>query len=153
MARVTHRAVPPLIALEAEETPVLAETGATATAARCAAMATRNCVAQASSARSGEIRASRSAVRATEGRGALRDAVASRRESPNMRSLEAWARKRMGETHASQRRRTAGATGARKSDAAATGRHAALHARALSDGEVGGDGQESAVGTPVAPTA
>eukprot|EP00965_Chrysotila_dentata_P047994 1591930-Pleurochrysis_carterae.AAC.1 len=34
-----------------------------------------------------------------------------------------------------------------------TGRHAALHARELSDGESGRDGQESAVGAPVSPTA
>eukprot|EP00965_Chrysotila_dentata_P118685 3924055-Pleurochrysis_carterae.AAC.1 len=70
-----------------------------------------------------------------------------------MRSPEAWTRKRMGEAHATQRRRTTGETGARKSDAATTWRHAALHARAWSDGEAGGDGQESAVDTPAAPTA
>eukprot|EP00965_Chrysotila_dentata_P259735 6213659-Pleurochrysis_carterae.AAC.2 len=58
-----------------------------------------------------------------------------------------------GGTHATQRSRTTGATGARKSDATTIGRHAALHARARSDGESGRDGQESAVGTPVAPTA
>eukprot|EP00965_Chrysotila_dentata_P011624 380503-Pleurochrysis_carterae.AAC.1 len=34
-----------------------------------------------------------------------------------------------------------------------TGRHAALHARERSDGESGRDGQESAVGAPVSPTA
>eukprot|EP00965_Chrysotila_dentata_P123003 4065376-Pleurochrysis_carterae.AAC.2 len=54
-----------------------------------------------------------------------------------MRSPEAWTRKRMGETHATQRSRTTGATGARKSDAATTGRYAAPHARARSDGESG----------------
>eukprot|EP00965_Chrysotila_dentata_P107043 3537068-Pleurochrysis_carterae.AAC.1 len=46
MARVTHSAVPPLTAFEAEDTPVLAETGATATTAWCA-VATRNGAAQA----------------------------------------------------------------------------------------------------------
>eukprot|EP00965_Chrysotila_dentata_P069383 2292922-Pleurochrysis_carterae.AAC.1 len=102
-------------------------------------------MAHASSALSGEARALTSAVRTTGGRGASRDGTASRRESPNMRLPEAWTRKRMGEAHATQRRRTAGATGARKSDAATTGRHtAALHARARSDGEAGGDGQDSA---------
>eukprot|EP00965_Chrysotila_dentata_P165477 5464632-Pleurochrysis_carterae.AAC.3 len=49
-----HRAVSPLTAFEAEDTPVLTETGATATAARCA-VATRNGVAQASSVRSKNV--------------------------------------------------------------------------------------------------
>eukprot|EP00965_Chrysotila_dentata_P101667 3356561-Pleurochrysis_carterae.AAC.1 len=109
-------------------------------------------MAQASSALSREARALTSAVRTTEGSGAFRDGIASRRESPNIRSPEAWTRKRMGEAHATQRR-TTGATGARKSDAATTGSHAVLHARARSDREAGGDGQDSAVGTPAVPTA
>eukprot|EP00965_Chrysotila_dentata_P138984 4596212-Pleurochrysis_carterae.AAC.1 len=113
MARVTHRAAPPVTAFEAEDTPVLA-TGATATAAWRCAVATRTGAAPASSVRSGNIRASRTKVRATEGRGALRDGAASCREDPNMRVPEAWTRKRMGETHATQRSRTTGATGARK---------------------------------------
>eukprot|EP00965_Chrysotila_dentata_P177222 5852902-Pleurochrysis_carterae.AAC.7 len=70
-----------------------------------------------------------------------------------MRSPEAWTRKRMEERHATHRSRTTGATGARKSEAATTGRHAALHARDRSNGESDQDGQESAVGTPVSPTA
>eukprot|EP00965_Chrysotila_dentata_P049989 1656489-Pleurochrysis_carterae.AAC.1 len=82
-------------------------------------------MAQASSALSGEAKALTSAVRLTEGSGASRAGTASLKESPNMRSPEAWTRKRMGDAHATQRRRTTGATGARKSDAARTGRHAA----------------------------
>eukprot|EP00965_Chrysotila_dentata_P106339 3512526-Pleurochrysis_carterae.AAC.1 len=152
MARVTHRAVPLLTALEAEDTPVLAETGATATAAWCV-VAARNGAAQASSVRSGNARASMSAARETEGRGAGLEGRAPCRESPSMRSPEAWTRKRMEETHVTQRSRTTGATGARKSDTATIGRHAALHARARGDGEPGRDGQESAVDTPAAPTA
>eukprot|EP00965_Chrysotila_dentata_P106034 3502171-Pleurochrysis_carterae.AAC.1 len=85
MARVTHRAAPPLTT--PDETPGLMETGATATAAQCA-VATRNGTAQASSALSGEARALTSAVRTTEGSGAFRDGIASLRESPNMRSPE-----------------------------------------------------------------
>eukprot|EP00965_Chrysotila_dentata_P082375 2718994-Pleurochrysis_carterae.AAC.1 len=61
-----------------------------------------------------------------------------------MRSPEAWTRKRMGEEHATHRSRTTGATGARKSEATITRRHAALHARERSDGESGEDGQDSA---------
>eukprot|EP00965_Chrysotila_dentata_P206103 6183359-Pleurochrysis_carterae.AAC.1 len=64
MARVTHRAAPPLTA--SDEAPGLTETGATATAARCA-VATRKGMAPASSAFSGEARALTSAVRTTEG--------------------------------------------------------------------------------------
>eukprot|EP00965_Chrysotila_dentata_P121957 4031045-Pleurochrysis_carterae.AAC.1 len=134
MARVTHRAAPPLTALD--EASGLAETGATATAARCA-VATRK--GMASSVSSGEARALTSAVRTIEGSGASRDGGASHRESLNMRLPQAWIRKRMGEAQATQRRRTTGATGARKSDAATTGRDAALHARARSDGEAGGE--------------
>eukprot|EP00965_Chrysotila_dentata_P083407 2751147-Pleurochrysis_carterae.AAC.1 len=70
-----------------------------------------------------------------------------------MRSPEAGTRKRMGETHATQRSRTTSATGARKSEAATTGGHAALHARERIDGESGQDGQESAMGMPVSPAA
>eukprot|EP00965_Chrysotila_dentata_P221035 6192150-Pleurochrysis_carterae.AAC.1 len=70
-----------------------------------------------------------------------------------MRSPEAWTRKRMGEAHATHRSRTTGVTGARKSEATMTGRHAALHARERRDSESGQDGQDSAVGTPVSPTA
>eukprot|EP00965_Chrysotila_dentata_P116056 3836879-Pleurochrysis_carterae.AAC.1 len=70
-----------------------------------------------------------------------------------MRSPEAWTRKRMGEAHATHRSRTTGATGARKSETTMTGRHAALHAKECSDGEPGEDGQDSAVGTSVPPTA
>eukprot|EP00965_Chrysotila_dentata_P172610 5696126-Pleurochrysis_carterae.AAC.1 len=86
MARVTHRAAPRLTALD--EATGLTESGATATAARCA-VATRKGTAQASSALSGEARSLTSAVRTAEGSGASRDCPTSRSESPNMRSREA----------------------------------------------------------------
>eukprot|EP00965_Chrysotila_dentata_P185433 6121937-Pleurochrysis_carterae.AAC.1 len=153
MARVTSRAVPPLTALEAEDTPALAATSATATAARCV-VGTRKGAAQAPSA--SERKRQGVTERGTRDRGegaCLKAGAPPRRESPNMQSPEAWTRKRMRETHATQRSRTTGATGARKSEAATTGRHAALHARARSDGESGQDGQESTVDTPEASTA
>eukprot|EP00965_Chrysotila_dentata_P223147 6193405-Pleurochrysis_carterae.AAC.5 len=150
MARVTHRAVQPLTAREAEDMPVLAATGATATAARCVVQREKERRKHVVLGAESSARASRSAARATEGRGAcLKEGAPPGRESPNMRSPEAWTRKRIGETHATRRSRTTGATGARKSEAATTRIRAALYARERSDGESGQDGQESAVGTPV----
>eukprot|EP00965_Chrysotila_dentata_P095152 3145271-Pleurochrysis_carterae.AAC.1 len=67
MARVTHRALPSLTARELGGMPVFAATGATAPAALFV-VATRKGAAQASSARSGNVRASWSAEGATEGR-------------------------------------------------------------------------------------
>eukprot|EP00965_Chrysotila_dentata_P250054 6209228-Pleurochrysis_carterae.AAC.1 len=98
---------------------------------------------------------SRSAARATEGRGArAEERTPLGRESPNMRSPEAWTRKRIAETHATQKNRTTGTTGGRKSEAAMTGlRHAALHATQRSNGELGRVGQKSDVGTAVPSTA
>eukprot|EP00965_Chrysotila_dentata_P081393 2687383-Pleurochrysis_carterae.AAC.2 len=109
MARVTHRALPTLTVRELGDMPVLAATGATATAAL------------------GSVWASRSAARTTEGRGMCsEDGAPPGSESPNMRSPEAWTRKRMGETHATHRSRTTGATGDKKSEATMTGKHIAL---------------------------
>eukprot|EP00965_Chrysotila_dentata_P169367 5593182-Pleurochrysis_carterae.AAC.1 len=69
--------------------PVFAAAGATA-AATLFVVATKKGAAQASSARSGNVRASRSAARATEGRGmCLEEEASPGRESPNMRSPEA----------------------------------------------------------------
>eukprot|EP00965_Chrysotila_dentata_P034175 1137444-Pleurochrysis_carterae.AAC.2 len=147
MARVTHRALPPLTVRELGDMPVFAATGATATAALFV-VATKKGEAQASSrssALSGNVRASRTAARTAEGRGmCLEDGASQGSESLNMRSPEAWSRKRRGETHATHRSMTTGATGARKCEATMTGRHIALHARERSDGESGQDGQDSA---------
>eukprot|EP00965_Chrysotila_dentata_P136368 4509887-Pleurochrysis_carterae.AAC.1 len=134
MAKVTHRALPPFKVRALGDMPVFAATGATAAAALFV-VATRKGAAQASSTWSGNVRASRSAACTVEGRGVcLGDGAPPGSESPNMRFPEAWTRKRMGEAHATHRSRTTGVTGARKSEATMTGRHAALHARERSDG-------------------
>eukprot|EP00965_Chrysotila_dentata_P254784 6211990-Pleurochrysis_carterae.AAC.4 len=59
----------------------------------------------------------------------------------------------MGVTYATHSSRTTGAVSARKSEAAKTGRHAALHASQLKGEEASGVGRESAVGAPASPTA
>eukprot|EP00965_Chrysotila_dentata_P082170 2711780-Pleurochrysis_carterae.AAC.3 len=137
-ARVTHRALPPLTARELGDMPVFAS---------CSALfvvATRKGAAQASNARSGDVRASRSAARSTEGRGTcLEEGAPSGRESPDIRSPETWTMKRMGQTHATHRSRTTGATGARTIEAATTGRHAALYAGERIDVESGQDAGKS----------
>eukprot|EP00965_Chrysotila_dentata_P256144 6212451-Pleurochrysis_carterae.AAC.7 len=92
MTRDAYRALPPLTARELGDMPVFVATGATATAALFV-VATGKGAAQAFSARSSKVRASRSAARATEGRGAcLEEGAPPGRKSPNMRSSEAWTR-------------------------------------------------------------
>eukprot|EP00965_Chrysotila_dentata_P032184 1073512-Pleurochrysis_carterae.AAC.1 len=62
-------------------------------------------------------------------------------------------RKRMGVTHATYSSKTTGAVGARKSEAAKTERHAALHASQRKGEGASGVGLKSAVGAPASPTA
>eukprot|EP00965_Chrysotila_dentata_P258570 6213268-Pleurochrysis_carterae.AAC.1 len=59
----------------------------------------------------------------------------------------------MGVTQATQSSRTTGAVGARKSEAANTGRQAALHATRRMSVASGDAGLESAVGAPEPPIA
>eukprot|EP00965_Chrysotila_dentata_P024318 805854-Pleurochrysis_carterae.AAC.1 len=70
-----------------------------------------------------------------------------------MRFPEARMRSRMGVTHATHSSKTTGAAGPRKSEAAKTGGHAALHASQRRGEEAGGIGLNSAVGAPTSPTA
>eukprot|EP00965_Chrysotila_dentata_P156213 5161005-Pleurochrysis_carterae.AAC.1 len=55
--------------------------------------------------------------------------------------------------HATHSSKTTGAAGARKSEVAKTGRHAALHASQRRGEEASGVGLKSAVGAPASPTA
>eukprot|EP00965_Chrysotila_dentata_P094381 3120456-Pleurochrysis_carterae.AAC.1 len=59
----------------------------------------------------------------------------------------------MGVTHATHSSRTTGAAGAKKSEAAKTGRHAALHASQCKGDKASVVGRESAVRAPASPTA
>eukprot|EP00965_Chrysotila_dentata_P168648 5569560-Pleurochrysis_carterae.AAC.1 len=89
MAKVTHRALPPFTDRAQGDMPVLAATGARATAALFV-VATRKGEEQASSAWSGRVSASRSAARTDEENGmCLGDGAPPGSESPNMRSYEA----------------------------------------------------------------
>eukprot|EP00965_Chrysotila_dentata_P178565 5897421-Pleurochrysis_carterae.AAC.1 len=59
----------------------------------------------------------------------------------------------MGATHATHSSRTTGAVGARKREAAKTGRHAARHASQRKGEGASGTGLESAVSAPASLTA
>eukprot|EP00965_Chrysotila_dentata_P260192 6213813-Pleurochrysis_carterae.AAC.1 len=125
MARVIHKGHPPLNTRGSCAT-TRAAIGAKATAA-WVAMTTRKGEANTSSALTGSVRASRSVTLADEASEARSDELPPSRANPNMRSPEAWTRKRMRVTDATHNSRTTGAAGARKSEAAKMGRHAALH--------------------------
>eukprot|EP00965_Chrysotila_dentata_P157011 5187197-Pleurochrysis_carterae.AAC.1 len=154
MAKVTHRAAPPLTARDPGAMPVFAATGTTATTVRFV-VATR--IERHKHLALGAEKSGRRGAQFPRLKGEERAWRKELRREERVRTCDppkAWTRNRIGETHATHRCRTTGATDARKSEAATTGRHApALHARERSDGESGQDEQASAVGTHVSPTA